>query len=347
MQFFSIGGANLNNDGISRAKAELEEYLKQFGDAFVGISTGVGEIGEKVIRVYVRDISISPKIPKRYAGYKVVVIPTGRIVPLMATRKKRTDRWRPVPGGVSIGHKNVTAGTSGSLVVEKSTNSVYILTCNHVAANSDFVEIPRARRGDHVLQPGPIDGGKLGADTIGYLHKWSKLSLNKPVKLDAALVKPTKLDIVDDKILDIGVVGGIAKPRIGEKVIKSGRTTGVTVNYITDVDAKIRVDYPDGTVTLENQIVIGQPFASGGDSGSLVLNKNKEAVGIVVAGSDKLVVANPFSSIYSEFGVLPITHPTNDNLYFIDSQNNIYKYLAVASAIAGGIGLAYALSTNR
>ncbi|NIU63493.1 MAG: hypothetical protein GWN66_23410, partial [Pseudomonas stutzeri] len=65
-----------------------------------------------------------------------------------------TAKWRPAPGGVSIGHVDITAGTLGCLVVRG--DHIYILSNNHVLANSN-----EAEPGDAILQPGPHDGGTM------------------------------------------------------------------------------------------------------------------------------------------------------------------------------------------
>ena len=72
-----------------------------------------------------------------------------------------TDRWRPAPGGVSIGHYAITAGTLGCLVTKNG--QTHILSNNHVLANSN-----NAKVGDAILQPGPHDGGTM-ADQIAAL----------------------------------------------------------------------------------------------------------------------------------------------------------------------------------
>jgi hypothetical protein len=50
---------------------------------------------------------------------------------------------------------------------------------------------------------------------------------------------------------------------------------------------------------------IGVPFASGGDSGSVVVDKSLQAVGLVmaVAGTGEVAVVNPIEPILTRFGV--------------------------------------------
>ena len=76
---------------------------------------------------------------------------------------------RPVPGGISIGHTEITAGTFGCLV--KRGSDTYILSNNHVIANSNDAQV-----GDVIIQPGPVDGGTSPADDIARLAEFIPMS---------------------------------------------------------------------------------------------------------------------------------------------------------------------------
>ena len=61
------------------------------------------------------------------------------------------SRVRPAVGGVSLGHPNITAGTSKgfpSLTERSVPHRFYVLSNNHVLAESN-----RAHLGDRILQP--------------------------------------------------------------------------------------------------------------------------------------------------------------------------------------------------
>ena len=62
---------------------------------------------------------------------------------------------RPLRIGASIGHFKITAGTLGAFVRSRDDGSVLILSNNHVLANEN-----KAKKGDHILQPGDFDGGQ-------------------------------------------------------------------------------------------------------------------------------------------------------------------------------------------
>jgi len=102
-------------------------------------------------------------IPATIAGIPTDVIQTGEIKALQA----RTDKWRPAPGGVSIGHKDITAGTLGGVVIKNGSRM--ILSNNHVLANSNDAEI-----GDSIYQPGPYDGGGSN-DKLALLHSFAPI----------------------------------------------------------------------------------------------------------------------------------------------------------------------------
>lgn len=100
-------------------------------------------------------------IPADVQGVRTDVVPTG---PIFA-QQSRTARVRPAPGGVSIGHVSITAGTLGCLV--SKGGRLHLLSNNHVLANSND-----ASAGDAILQPGVADGGKDPDDRIAQLREW-------------------------------------------------------------------------------------------------------------------------------------------------------------------------------
>lgn len=77
-----------------------------------------------------------------------------------------TSKMRPCPAGWSIGHKDITAGTLGMYVRRGTASGSYILSNNHVLANSNEASI-----GDPIYQPGPADGGSI-ADRIATLSEF-------------------------------------------------------------------------------------------------------------------------------------------------------------------------------
>jgi hypothetical protein len=241
-----------------------------------------------------------------------------------------TNKERPAPGGVSIGHYRITAGTLGTVVRDANTGQVLILSNNHVLANSN-----EANLGDPILQPGPVDGGKLGRDEIGTLLRFVPIDFNLDggscpwaelyadfgnavaqvfnsqhrVKtytfnpqavnyVDAAVATPYSGSDLDPHIVNIGVVNGIVPAFLGQEVRKTGRTTEYTEGKIELVDATVQVQYGAGKIaTFEKQLISGY-MSKGGDSGSLLVEKNSlRAVGLLYAGSDQVTIYNPIQFV--------------------------------------------------
>jgi hypothetical protein len=65
-----------------------------------------------------------------------------------------TQKRRPCPPGYSVGHAQVTAGTLGAWVHRGPGDERYLLSNNHVIANSNDAVL-----GDFIRQPGRADGG--------------------------------------------------------------------------------------------------------------------------------------------------------------------------------------------
>jgi hypothetical protein len=251
--------------------------------------------------------------------------------------KLPTDKWRPAPGGVSIGHYKITAGTFGTVVKDKETGKRVILSNNHVLANSNDAVV-----GDSILQPGPHDGGSEPGDKIGTLGRFVRIDFgvddslcpiaqkfvqlsnfgakligsshrvmpyqedNEAVnEVDAAYAIPTN----DEDILDviwggIGVIDGVVEGTLGMDVAKFGRTTFYTEGVINLINATIRVSYGGLKIaTFRNQFVAGA-MSAGGDSGSLVIQRGTtSAVGLLFAGSDQSTIFSPIQLVLDSLDV--------------------------------------------
>lgn len=280
-----------------------------------------------VEKVPVMELDRHDLIPQVLSGVKTDVQKTGIIHAL----QERTDKWRPAPGGVSIAHTSVTAGTLGCLVTKDE--QTFILSNNHVLADSN-----QAQLGDTILQPGPADGGTL-ADEIAILEDYVPINFGagipfcpfakgivsvlnwlamcigsrhrflaiqddpEPNLVDAAIARPLSADLVVRHILEIGEPQGINEGTLGLKIRKSGRTTGLTSGEITQVDATVKVSYGIGkTAIFVDQLVAGE-MSAGGDSGSAVLDEDNRVVGLLFAGSETTTVMNRSRNVMDALNV--------------------------------------------
>jgi len=266
---------------------------------------GVGGTEEELI-VYVEG---SPEIPEEIAGYPVKTIKAGHVValsllevPWMEPAKplaaERTQRHRPAPGGVSVGHYNITAGTLGGALIIGGT--LYGLSNNHVLAASSTVQVARASIGDPILQPGPYDGGRLPDDVIGTLAGYVPMDEVRPNRSDAAIFKPSSPDLLSPDILDVGQIVGIGEAEVDMMVQKSGRTTGLTRAPVLDVNATMKVDYGAFTATFVDCIVT-EYMAAGGDSGSWLLEEERpNLVGLLFAGSNYITIHSKIRNVLND-----------------------------------------------
>jgi hypothetical protein len=214
------------------------------------------------------------------------------------------ERVRPVEGGYSVGHYQITAGTYATAVRDAQPFPgvplrYYVLSNNHVLANSN-----NARIGDPILQPGPFDGGTLPQDTIARLSRWVTIQFgpNSTNYVDAAIAEG-QFHVLDREIYWIGYVRGAIAPTVGLIVQKTGRTTNHTTGRITAINATVNVNYGGGQVArFVNQIVTTN-MSAGGDSGSLLLDLENRAVGLLFAGSSAVTIHNDIRYVQALLGI--------------------------------------------
>ncbi|MGB5055144.1 MAG: hypothetical protein WBO24_12190 [Nitrospirales bacterium] len=233
----------------------------------------------------------------------VRVIHTGQI-DLLAHR----FRLRPAPGGISIGHVDVTAGTLGCLargVNPPRTERTLVLSNNHVLANVNAGSL-----GDEILQPGKYDGGQQPQDVIGILERFVTIDFNGPNYVDCAtawvdpeMVRPELVFLKGGSQPSyFRASGNIVAARNGMMVGKSGRTTQLTAGQVTAVGVAVQVNMGGGRVAqFEDQISIrgvNGGFSQGGDSGSLVWTwEERDPLGLLFAGGGDITFANPLHRV--------------------------------------------------
>jgi len=282
------------------------------------------------VKQKVRAELLSPRerVPPAIAGIPIDVVTTGPIHAFQA----RTGRYRPAPGGVSIGHRSITAGTLGCLV--QKNNQTFILSNNHVLANSNDASV-----GDPILQPGSFDGAMWPADHIAELTEFVPIhflgepsdcsfagamttflnfiartigsdtrltAVNTQLRenlVDAAIARPLNDNLVRAEILEIGLIQGLGKGELGAAIKKSGRTTGLTQGQILQVDVTVDVQYgPSQVARFADQLLAG-PMSQGGDSGSAVLDSGNRLVGLLFAGSPNSTIINRIEHVFSAFAL--------------------------------------------
>jgi hypothetical protein len=337
------------NEAITIARKILQEHSKELLSRTNVVATGVGlkvTGGQRTetpsiicsVQKRVPASSLSPQdlVPSELGGVPTDVIETGRI----RTFQSPTGRFRPAPGGVSVGHREITAGTLGCWV--HSNGQWMMLSNNHVLANSNDAEI-----GDPILQPGPFDSGRYPDDQIAVLENFVHINfpgdsnggsnggsggcgiagsivsilngiariLGSSTRLksistqqldnlvDAAIARPLNEEDVLPEILNIGAVTETASAQLGTAVKKSGRTTGFTVGEIIQVDVTVDVQYGTNLVARFTDQLMAGAMSQGGDSGSAVLDDQDRLVGLLFAGSDQTTIINRIEHVFDSLNL--------------------------------------------
>lgn len=299
----------------AKPKAELMEDLKQFirarGEEFLKdpniTSVGVGykdkdgkltkeiaiqfTVGRKAAPEMLESLN-TREIPKSY-NVGGVEIPTDVIqrsyessyrVVTEAVSSPRKVRLNPIVPGISVANQKETAGTIGCIVFDKTSGTPYILSNWHVLHG------PTGNIGDVIVQPGPFDDNRVNLNRLGKLVR-SHLG---PAG-DCAIGSIEDRTFTPD-ILDLAVkVEAIGEPELGDKVIKSGRTTAVTHGIVTRINTMTKLNYGGSVgekaiggfeigVDPANPPSNGE-VSMGGDSGSAWMFKtNQGKAGKIMAG---------------------------------------------------------------
>ena len=263
------------------------------------------------------DLPPADRIPKKLGDMPTDVLAigqpfAGQAEPIEVGVQTLAQRFRPAPGGASIGHPNITAGTLGTCVYDMVgapgdpvgiPGHYYILSNNHVLANSN-----NATPGDAILQPGPFDGGTNPADRIARLSRFVPITFEPQVPraqhrnlVDAAVAEGEFHDLKRE-IHWVGHLRGWrdrAHVNVGTLVHKTGRTTNYTTGRITTVNATVDVNYGGGLVARFRDQIITTPMSAGGDSGSLVADRDNFALGLLFAGSTQATILNQIQHVRS------------------------------------------------
>jgi hypothetical protein len=205
-------------------------------------------------------------LPRAWRGHPVDVISsTFKTHCLTAPDAQRAGVVAPLLGGISIGSDGRGAGTLGMVVRSSTYPDLLLLTCNHVADLHD-----------QVFQPAQADS--TAARLVGETFEVSASDL-------ASLVKIRDVRALEAEILALPKCAGVVdQPTLiglcvdREEVVKSGRSTGVTVGRLDGIS-------DTGTISIVNPDDSPQPeIACAGDSGAVWMTRDHRAVGLHYAG---------------------------------------------------------------
>lgn len=263
------------------------------GEFVVAIRTTDPQAAEGLIleargEVDVRVVSVAARAPASWPGYL-------------------QGQLRPLEPGAQVGRQaEDSVGTLGAFV--RDSRALYALSNAHVFASGGTAPI-----GAPITQPSRLPGNE-----IGVLDRFVPYSRTSPNLIDAALCRLARTTAV---VGFNGALGGMVRGArsigpddLGRTVTKVGRTTGVTRGRIVsvEIDGLPVAMGPGDVVTFSDQIeVSGGPaaeFSAPGDSGSLVLDLDGYAVGLLFAGGadsrgEDFTYTNRISTVLEQLGV--------------------------------------------
>ena len=207
--------------------------------------------------------------------------------------------------------ERIVVGSLGMLLELEGGRS--LISNNHVLADQN-----RGQIGDRIAQPG---GPRLAdSDVVAQLDRFVPLKVS-PVgaqpqrgtvvwnRVDAALARVapgvgTAQGYLAQRALP--APWGFAEAKIGERVFKVGRTTGLRFGVVTSVGDRVGpVPYAIGNCWFAGSFVIegedGLPFSDCGDSGAVVVRASGEVVGLLYAGNGVETFACPISDVLAAF----------------------------------------------
>lgn len=202
----------------------------------------------------------------------------------------RGKKWSPIPPGIRIGNSTKAAwGTLGCVVWKNGKKMM--LSNYHVLL----------RAGDEVFQ-GPSSNivGKV-VDVIPYE------SVNE---VDCGLAEPYKQENLIPNIIEHDneyepsyIPTGMTTVTSNSRIKKSGARTGYTTGSVMYTGASVEVEGK-----IFNDVIITSRMADGGDSGSLGLDMNNKAFGLLFAGNLYTSVFCEIDKVLNKLGCTLYTH---------------------------------------
>ncbi|KEI18024.1 hypothetical protein [Clostridium haemolyticum] len=308
---FSLNNLNTIEDKILYiCRNEYSEFLKKPNVVGVGLgykTSGGFRTNEKCINVLVTkkvpsyNLSHNEVIPKCYKGIKTDIYESGFFKSHLLN-----SRVRPVLGGYSISPSTLKQYGSMACVVMDNLSNYFILSCNHVIANLNELQL-----GTSIVQPSVFDNGKSPRDLIGSLYKFIPLKFNTSKQLmvnyvDAALAIIPNKSLVSNKIYILGKPNNPISPSLDLSVRKAGRTTDITYGYIKILGTTVNLHFTNKSSIFKNQILT-TVMSNIGDSGALLMDLKNNSVGLIIGGSTTHTIVTPINYVLDALDVKIVT----------------------------------------
>ncbi len=283
---------------------------------------GIGKLanGEFCIQIFINDSASqmfdnppSNAIPNSYKSLPIVLVAMPQASFLSNEniftefssedyRKLIRDKQDVIMGGISAANTNLNGecGTIGYFCRKKSIiprKDIYLLSNSHVFADLRKSQIDE---NDLILQPSPGESASNRpiAELTYFSHPKLENDTNQANYIDAAIAKFwTNKEVHKPLLPMIGTVNGFVDKNdieVGEISKKFGRTTGFTSGKVFSIylDIWVKYDRTGESSFFKNQFLIEpdkpqyEKFVEKGDSGSLVVDGENFASGLIFAGAN-------------------------------------------------------------
>ncbi|HKQ59309.1 MAG TPA: hypothetical protein VJY35_15710 [Candidatus Eisenbacteria bacterium] len=295
--------ADLVATDLAAAAVELESASDMLLElpGVVGVGLARGPSGAPVALVLAERARIAG-VPLRVGTLDVQTEVVGPIRAFALT-----DRYRPVPIGVSAGNAiDCLPGTIGCVV--NAGGRQCLLSANHVFARQNQAQI-----GEAITQPSLPDADPTCTQAPPPTVV-ARLTDYQPVVYDGHT--PNRFDAAIAELIDGSSCATLpafygqpssqpSPPLLHAPILKVGRTTELTRGSIKAIDVKVKITFPAGTALFVGQILTTKQFGAFGDSGSLIVTDDGayHPVGIVIGGgSNGTAIASPIGPILERFG---------------------------------------------
>ncbi|PED20382.1 hypothetical protein [Bacillus toyonensis] len=268
----------------------------------VGVGIGMKEVNnqlfdEPAIRVYVSDISTVPSDIPSVVGELGVCIIESHIRPCV---QQDLDKYNELVGGIRVVNPIKGYGTLGAVVQDKNTGELLGLSCYHVVGdqnnsfpysiwqpdNPPLIAGASPPKDNYIGDVVRVDFPNPNSNQDAAVFTLSA-ALNQGRSLSQAIIGQNSPDILIDRI------SATAEPKKGQWVRKRGFMTRTTEGFV--IDESLTIQWPSGppnTYLTDISVITasstsGNVFCQKGDSGSVVLDKDKPiAVGLLFGESD-------------------------------------------------------------
>jgi hypothetical protein len=300
---------------VNKIKRELSSrYLRRgFSKRIHAIGIGLLEdTNQYCIQIFINDANEelwsgagNATLPNSYSGVALELIEMPMAVLLSASTAPEAaenairDRREIIIGGISGANTNLTgqSGTIGYFCTRRSklrrSRQMLLLSNSHVFADLQKNTVDEQ---DLIMQPSPGEPGSNRA--IATLIDYSRLDFDdseKPNTVDAAIAKLWQAQSHDAVIPSVGALKGYvqkADVKLGEPACKFGRTTGYSKGFVFSIclDIWIKYDRTGRSAFFQDQILVEPDspkfarFVDRGDSGSLLVDAEQHALGLIFAG---------------------------------------------------------------